>query len=78
MLLQVLVNNLILLASICISVGAVFWNRLGEHPAKKARAALATTIGSISLLIFSGYITLLTLNPGKNVVTLFTEWLSGS
>lgn len=66
---QVFINIVVLLGSIGLSLGILFWKHFANHPGERARAIIATIIGTLGLVVFFGYVSFMTLLPGKDFIT---------
>lgn len=59
-----------------LSLGALFWKHFAKRPAESVRASIATIIGMIGLGIFFLQVSIMTAEPGQNVITIIQTWLS--
>ena len=71
----ILINSLILLGAIGIALGALFWKHFARKPKESVRAAVATFVGTLSMVTFLFQVGIMTTQAGQNLVTILLEWL---
>jgi hypothetical protein len=73
--LQMLINSLILLGSLGIPVGALFWKHFARRPKEFTRAFVATIVGTLGLIVFFLQVAVMTTKLGENLITMLITWL---
>jgi hypothetical protein len=66
---QVLINTLVLIGSMAIPLGMLFWKHFATRPGETIRAIITTIVSTLGLMLFFGYVTFLTLVPGEDFIT---------